>query len=97
VTSTSPRPANARVERTPDELRVRMPAEGMRRPTLRRLGFAVVFLTICGFFTVEILRSEAYWAAKLLLIPFWLAGLGMLGGIAGQLWGTRSVRINREG
>lgn len=105
----TPRPFNARavVERTPEQLLVHVRAEGMRASTVVLLLFACVWLAFITFWTAGALgmfgmfaaggkqpRAEN-WLFAAFSIPFWLAGFGMLAGVAWKAWATRAVRITR--
>jgi hypothetical protein len=100
------RPFDARavVERSARELQVDIPAEGMRAATFTMLGFATFWLAFIAFWTAGALgmfwgghRTTANWLFASFSIPFWLVGIGMLGGVAWNLWGTKSVRIDQNG
>jgi hypothetical protein len=100
------RPFNARaiVERTADELFVHVPAEGMRAATFGMLGFGTFWLGFVAFWTAGALGvlggkqpGAVNGAFASFSIPFWLVGFGMMGGVAWKTWGTKSLRLNRDG
>lgn len=98
------RPYNARavVERTAEELIVYVPAQGMRAATWGLLGFATFWLAFIAFWTAGALGVFAggpampfQWGFAAFSIPFWCAGLGMVGGVLWLARGTCGIHIDR--
>jgi hypothetical protein len=101
-----PRPFNARaiVERTAEALLVHVPAEGMRASGCGLLGFATFWLGFVAFWTVGALGlfggqppGAMGWCFATFSIPFWLVGFWMAAGFVWAVWGTKSLRIDRDG
>jgi hypothetical protein len=70
---------------------------------LGTLGFATFWLVFIAFWTAGALGvfggkpPGANWVFAAWSIPFWLAGFGMIAGVAWKLWGTKSLRLTRDG
>jgi hypothetical protein len=79
-----------------------VPAQGMRAGTWAMLGFATFWLAFVAFWTAGALG--AFWNAggikwenaafAAFSTPFWIVGVGMLGGVTWMARGTRSVMID---
>jgi hypothetical protein len=100
------RPYNARalVEQTNEELLIHLPAEGMRAATFATLGFATFWLGFIAFWTIGALGvfgGQPPAAPNILFacfsIPFWIVGFFMMAVVAWNIWGTKSLRIDRQG
>jgi hypothetical protein len=105
------RPASARAvtERSADELLVYIPPKGWRGGACGGFGFTIFWLGFVGFWTAGAAGlfggqgpggqgpGPANIGFAAFSIPFWLVGFGMLFAIIWQIWGTKSVRIDREG
>jgi hypothetical protein len=101
-----PRPFDARaiVERTAEELLIHVPAEGMRAGAWAGLGFAVFWLGFVAFWTVGALGvfggqapGAVDWAFAAFSIPFWIVGFVLTAAVVWSVWGTKSLRIDRDG
>ncbi len=84
------------VEREPDRLMIHIPPHGMRAGTVGLLLFAIFWLGFVAFWTagaLGLLFAQKPQGLNIgfacFSIPFWLVGLGMLGGV---LWASRSSR-----
>jgi hypothetical protein len=100
------RPYNARaiVERSTDELLVKVPAEGMRAATWGTLGLAIFWLGFTTFWTLGALGvlvnqpiQPINWAFACFSIPLWVAGFALLGTVAWKACGTKAVDIDWQG
>jgi hypothetical protein len=102
------RPFNARAvaERTADELLVYVPPRGWGGGACGVLGFVGFWLLFISFWTAGAAglfggNGQGPGAGNRLFalfsLPFWLVGFGMLGALLWQVWGTKSIRIDREG
>lgn len=93
----------ARLESTDDYLAIFLPPHGMRFANWSLLGFATFWLCFIAFWTAGALGVLGNKGAQpkqenilfaCFSIPFWIVGLGMLGGVLWQARGTRSVYID---
>src|SRR5579872_3671849 len=94
------RPFNARaiLERTTDELRIHVPAEGIRAASGGTMGFEAFWLAFVAFWTsgaLGLFPKRPPQATNYLFacfsIPFWIAGFGMVLGIVWSCWAVRSI------
>jgi hypothetical protein len=100
-----PRPFNARIiaERVGDSLTVYVPAAGMRAATCGLLGFAVFWLAFITFWTagaLGLIGGQGPQGMNIVFacfsIPFWVIGVGMLGGVAWAAWSKKMLHVNPE-
>lgn len=106
IESVVERPFNARavVEQSRDELDIFIPRQGFRAGTCALLGFATFWLAFIAFWTAGALGMFAGAGPPQAFnigfaafsIPFWLVGLGMLGGVAWAAYGTKRVKLDRN-
>jgi hypothetical protein len=86
------------VHREPDRLTVHLPAKGMNKAAVGGLAFAGFWLAFIAFWTASALgmgfnkKGGAGFAA--FSIPFWMIGVGMLGGVVWMAKRSRSVMVD---
>ena len=100
------RPINARtlMENSGGELQIDAPAQGMRAGTCGLAFFAMFWTAFIAFWTagaLGVLGGAKPRAFNLLFasfsIPFWLVGIGMLYAVGWAVWGSFTVRFDRQG
>ncbi len=82
-----PYDALAIVKREEDSLTVQLPPRGMTSSAWTFLSLTVVWFAFFGFLTMKTWSEEN--GASLFFVPFYLMGVGLLGGV---LWSARSRR-----
>ncbi|MCL1474156.1 serine/threonine protein kinase [Argonema antarcticum] len=90
-------PAGSRIglKNTLGRLVVEIPPAGWRLQNVSWLGFALIWSGFLFFWTAGALAVGAYVFFPLLSIPFWIVGLGMLGGILFSVAGRTRLEIDR--
>ncbi|HKD37820.1 MAG TPA: hypothetical protein VKB78_13505, partial [Pirellulales bacterium] len=91
-------------ERTRDNLKIHVPAQGMRGGLWGMLILAIVWNGFVAFWTASALgllfggnRAGIHWQNAIFAsfsTPFWLAGLGMMANILWMARGTRTVYLD---
>jgi hypothetical protein len=92
------RPFDTRVklESTPDRFVLRVPPRGLHGAAVVKLGFSVFWLGFVGFWTRSALSAGAPPLFSLFSIPFWLVGVGLLGGAIRSIIGGERLELDRE-
>ncbi|NET37927.1 MAG: serine/threonine protein kinase [Cyanothece sp. SIO1E1] len=91
-------PAGSRIQLTKNRQRLilEIPPTGLRGETLAIGGFAIFWNGFILFWTGMAIASGAPIFFPLFSIPFWIAGLTMLGSLLFSLFGRTRLEINRE-
>ena len=92
------RPFDTRVtlESTSDRFVLRVPPRGLHATALVKMGFSVFWLGFVGFWTRTALSSPAPPLLALFSIPFWVVGVGLLGGAIRSVIGGERLALDRE-
>ncbi|MBD2185845.1 serine/threonine protein kinase [Planktothrix sp. FACHB-1355] len=92
------KPAGSRIvlQNTGQRLVVEIPPSGWQFQNISWLGFALIWSGFLFFWTAGAIAVGAYLFFPLLSIPFWIVGLGMLGGVLFSVAGRTRLEIDRE-
>jgi eukaryotic-like serine/threonine-protein kinase len=91
-------PAGSRIifKNTFQRFVVEIPASGFRFQNLSWLGFALLWSGFLFFWTAGAIAVGAHLFFPLFSIPFWIVGLGMVGGILFSVAGRTRLEIDRQ-
>ncbi|MFB2968393.1 serine/threonine protein kinase [Aerosakkonema sp. BLCC-F183] len=92
------KPAGSRIvlQNTGQRLVVEIPPSGWQFQNISWLGFALIWSGFLFFWTAGAIAVGAYLFFPLLSIPFWIVGLGMLGGVLFSVAGRTRLEIDRQ-
>ncbi len=93
-------PAGSKIrveEDGPDSLRITIPSAGLRGPGLFFLPFALFWNGFVGFWTVVAIAMGGTLGTLLFSIPFWGAGLFMLGRAVSSVFRKTEIEFDRSG
>ena len=85
------------VESSADRFLLRVPARGPHPAALGMLGFSGFWLAFIAYWTHGVLSLDAPASFTAFSIPFWLVGLGMVGGAVRSMVGTQELELTRAG
>jgi hypothetical protein len=85
------------VEATADRFVAHLPARGPHVQALTKVGMSAVFLPFVGFWTTAALSAGAPSLFPFMALPFWAAGLAMLGGGLGSMITSHRLELDRHG
>lgn len=91
-------PTGSRIllKNTGKRLQVDIPPAGLRSPNVSWLGFALIWSGFLFFWTAGAISVGTNLFFPLFSIPFWVVGLGMLGGVTYSIAGRTRLEIDRE-
>ena len=91
-------PSGSRIvaKSTPTYLMVEMPPIGWRFDNISWLSFALIWSGFLFFWTAGAIAAGANLFFPLFSIPFWIVGLGILGGVLFSVAGRTRLEIDRQ-
>lgn len=92
------RPAGSRIQlqKTSSSLTIDIPPSGFRGETLGMGLFSLFWNGFVLFWTIGAVGSGGSWLFAAFAIPFWVVGMGMVGGVVNSLLGRVQLHIDRH-
>ena len=83
------------VDAAPDRFVLQVPARGLHGSAVAMLGFSAFWLAFIAYWTYGTVTMGAPTLFSAFSIPFWLVGLGMVGGAVRAMVGTQRLELTR--
>jgi hypothetical protein len=92
-----PRPFDTRImlDVSPDRFVAHLPARGPNLQAVTRIGLSALVLPFIAFWTDAVLSQDAPAVMAVMALPFWAAGLSMLGSGIGSMLTSQRLELTR--